>query len=185
MISLTLPLTSDDKNTVISMAGDYIDEQLIETGLLPAASPITADTATLLIRRKARPVGLLATATGKDPATGDFRSEIHCIYLEPRWRRKGMAAAALTEFVMAAPYQAFLRGPLQDSLSRTAEALGIPTEDTNDVCMLSMVTEAFKNTVICEHQMDTCRMCMSGEIRRHLTQAYDAMAAQLEGTTPQ
>jgi hypothetical protein len=182
MISLTLPRDNDDKNRVISMACDYTDEQLIETGLLPPASILTADTATLLIRRKGRPIGLLSTATGQNPDT-TLRSEIHGIYLEPRWRRKGYAAAVLTEFTMAAPYPAFLRGPLPDQLSALAKALDIPTEDVNDICMLNMVTEAFRNTVICEHQMDTCRMCLSGELRHHFTAAYTAMAAQLEGDT--
>lgn len=184
MISLTLPQTSDDKNLVISMACDYTDEQLTRTALLPPASVLTADTATLIIRRKQRPIGLLATATGQNP-DGTLRSDIHGIYVEARWRHKGYAAAVLAEFVMAAPHPAFLRGPLPDTLTRLAKALDIPTEDVNDICMLPMVTAAFKNSVFCEHHLDACRMCLSTVLRRHFTKSYNAMAARLEeSTTP-
>lgn len=187
MIYLTPPATSEDRTLVIDMACDYTDEQLHRTGKLPSASILTADTLTLIARKDARagsrPVGLLATATSTAPEDGPY-SEIHALYVHPKWRGKGICAAMIAEFCLAAPYQGYLRGPMPPAMQEIAEALGIPHADVNDVCMLDMVTSAFLNTVGCTHAPEPCRSCVHSSLRRHLTQAYDAMYAQLDERQP-
>lgn len=187
MIYLTPPETAEDRTLVIDMACDYTDEQLHRTGKLPSVSILTADTLTLIARKDARKgsraVGLLAMSTST-AHEDELHSVIHGVYVHPKWRGKGICAAMLAEFCLAAPYQGYLKGPMPPAMQEIAEALGIPHSDANDVCMLGMVTSSFLNTVGCTHTPDPCRSCVHSSLRDHFSRAYDAMAAQFDERQP-
>lgn len=182
MISLNLPVGREDRNFLVDCACDYADEHLVDFGTLPAAPLIAAHTATLVVRRNARRIGALATAGG-DREDGTPRSEIHALYLLPKWRRKGYASAAVEQFTESAPYPSFLRGPLPPSLSHIAESQNIPTADLNDVHMLGMVTDSFMNTVECTHSTVPCRSCASAHLRTYTIRAYQEFTHALEVST--
>lgn len=177
IIEMTLPLTRGDRSFVIDAACAHIDEHLLDTGMLPAAALIMASTATLVIRRNGRSIGALATATGGQP--GDERSEVHCLYLLPKWRGKGCASAALEEFSRASPHPPYLREPLPPALVHAARSLEIPTGNPHDVQLLHTVTESFKRTVPCAHASDPCRACMSTATRTFSEKAFNMFMAQV------
>lgn len=184
MINLHLPISKEDRNFLIECACDYTDEHLINFGTLPPAPLIAAHTATLVVRRNARPIGALTTAGG-DGENGSPRSELHALYLLHRWRRKGYASAIVRQFAESAPHPAFLRGPLTPPLAHIAESQEIPTADLHDISMLDTVTDAFMNTVECHHSVAPCRSCVSVILRSYTVRSYQEFMHALEGGSTQ
>lgn len=179
IISMNLPLTREEHSFIVDAACDYIDEALLATSLLPPAPLVSESTATLLIRKGNRPIGALATATCGPP--DDERSEIHSVYLLPKWRGKGYASRVLEEFSRAAPHPPYVREPLPAALAHSASSLKIPTGNPHDTEMLPAVTKSFKRTVPCIHETDPCRACMSTTIRTSVETAFSAFMHQIAG----